>query len=107
MQRTLPVARPAVLCKNGAKTFQKGLIMTTFAKSLSAFKKASPWLGDEHSPEVTALEFLAARLDGDKLSNPAPLIAQWGLIMRSLRKSAPVDPDADDPVEQALREAGQ
>lgn len=81
--------------------------MATFAESLDAFVGASPWLADEHAPELTALEFLADRLDGDTPSNPAPLIAQWGLMMRSLRKSAPVDPDADDPLEQALREASQ
>lgn len=80
--------------------------MAKFAKSLSDFVEASPWLTAEHAPELTALEFLAAQLDGKAPSNPAPLIAQWGLMMRSLRKSAPVDPDADDPLEQALREAG-
>lgn len=81
--------------------------MATFAESLTSFTAASTWLADEHLPELTALEFLAARLDGDASQNPAPLIAQWGLMMRSLRKSAPVDSDADDPLEQALREAEQ
>lgn len=80
--------------------------MTKFVDSLSEFVEASPWLSAEHAPEVAALEFLAERLDEGGVSNPAPLIAQWGLMMRSLRKSAPVDPDADDPLEMALREAG-
>ena len=80
---------------------------TPFADSLDAFEAASPWLGDEHEPELTALRFLAATLDGSPPGNPAPLIAQWGLIMRALRKSEPVDPGADDPLEKALREVGR
>lgn len=80
--------------------------MASFTESLTAFIEVIPWLGDEHLPEITALEFLAERLDGDTPANPAPLVAQWGLMMRSLRKSAPVDSDGDDPLERALREAG-
>jgi hypothetical protein len=80
---------------------------TPFADSLAAFVTASPWLDDTHEPELAALRFLAASLDGGTATNPAPLIAQWGLIMRSLRKQVPIDPGAGDPLEKALREVGQ
>jgi len=73
-----------------------------FSESLAAFVAASPWLDDTHEPELTALRFLAVTLDTDAPSNPAPLIAQWGLIMRSLRKQVPTADD-DDPLERALR----
>ena len=75
--------------------------MSTFRKSLTAFKKASPWLGPEHEPEVTALEFLAKALDTDPPANPAPLISQWGLLLRSLRKDAP-EVSALDPLDELL-----
>jgi len=80
---------------------------TPFADSLAAFVTASPWLTDEHEPDLTALRFLAATLDSGDAPSPAPLIAQWGLILRSLRKQQPIDPDGDDPLEKALREREQ
>ena len=77
-----------------------------FTDSLGAFTNASPWLDATHEPELTALRFLAHTLDHGAPANPAPLIAQWGLIMRSLRKQLPTAGD-DDPLELALRAAEQ
>lgn len=76
-----------------------------FTNSLDSFLAASPWLADEHEPEVAALRFLADRLDNDVPANPAPLISQWGLLLRSLRKQAPGSTDTEDPLEAALRAA--
>lgn len=75
--------------------------MSTFAKSLQQFRTASPWLAEEHEPELTALQFLADSLDNDPPANPAPLISQWGLLLRSLRKSAPAAAPLD-PLDELL-----
>lgn len=79
--------------------------MDTFSSALASFIEASPWLAPEHEPEVTALRFIADTLDNDPPSNPAPLIAQWGLALRSLRRLAPTGDDEPDPLEQALKDA--
>lgn len=76
-----------------------------FTNSLDSFIAASPWLTEEHEPEVAALRFIADTLDRDTPSNPAPLISQWGLLLRSLRKSAPTSATTEDPLERALRDA--
>lgn len=74
----------------------------TFANALENFEAASPWLNDTHEPEITALRFLADSLDNHAPANPAPLIAQWGLLLRSLKKEAPVVEDEHDPLADAL-----
>lgn len=79
--------------------------MNDFTNSLDSFIAVSPWLTDEHEPAITALRFLADRLDHDVIPNPAPLIAQWGLIFRDLKKDRPADPASEDPLERALRAA--
>jgi len=76
-----------------------------FADSLATFVAASPWLDESHEPDLTALRYLAATLDTTENRNPAPLIAQWGLILRSLRKQHPTEVESGDPLEQALRES--
>lgn len=79
----------------------------SFTDSLESFEAASPWLDETHEPEITALRFIADTLDNSTPANPAPLLSQWGLLLRSLRKEAPVTPGGDDPLEKALREASQ
>jgi len=78
----------------------------SFTNALEQFEQASPWLDDIHEPEITALRFIADALDNATPSNPAPLLAQWGLLLRSLRKEAPAEAPDSDPLEQALRESG-
>jgi hypothetical protein len=77
--------------------------MTTFAASLDAFVAASPWLTDEHEPDLTTLRYIADKLDADP-DRPAPLLGQFGLTLRGLRKSAPPTADEDDELEAALPE---
>lgn len=77
----------------------------TFTDSLESFEAASPWLDETHEPEITALRFIAETLDNAAPQNPAPLLSQWGLLLRSLRKEAPVASGEDDPLEAALRNA--
>ncbi len=75
----------------------------TFKGALRAFVKASPWLDESHETELMALRFLADQLDASPRS-PAPLVAQWGLTLRNLKKQAPTADTEDDPLEQLLRE---
>lgn len=77
----------------------------TFTNSLASFEAASPWLDETHEPEITALRFIAETLDNHAPQNPAPLLSQWGLLLRSLRKEAPVASEDEDPLEKALRES--
>lgn len=78
----------------------------TFTEATEQFVAASTWLGPEHAPAVATLRLLASQLDRDLT---AALVAQYGLVYRSLLKAQPIDPDADDPLEQELRaqEAGR
>ena len=76
----------------------------TFKGALRAFVASSPWLDEEHEPELMALRFLADQLDS-KPSSPAPLVAQWGLTLRNLRKQAPAGIAGEDELEQLLKEA--
>lgn len=76
----------------------------TFTEATAQFLASADWIGPEHAPAVVTLRLVAASLDQGL--NP-PLVAQYNLAYRNLLKQQPVDPDADDPVEQALRAAGQ
>ena len=79
--------------------------MTTFTEALKRFEDDNAdWL-TAFAPELTTLAFLADKLDSDASANPAPLIAQWGLTLRNLRKCAPGSTDTEDPLEAALRAA--
>lgn len=75
----------------------------TFTAATEQFLRAADWIGPQHAPAVATLRLVALQLD-EMLT--APLVAQYNLAYRALLKSQPVDPDADDPLEQALREAG-
>jgi hypothetical protein len=79
-------------------------IPATFTAATEQFLAASDWIGPEHAPAVAAMRLLAAQLD---LELTAALAAQYGLTYRALLKAQPADPDANDPLEQALRDAGQ
>lgn len=56
------------------------------------------------APEVVTLRYLADKLDNDTPANPAPLIAQFGLVLRTLRKTAPGAVTEADPVDLAILE---
>lgn len=61
--------------------------MTTFTTAVRKFKKsAEAWLSDEDLPAIVALEKAAESLDEE--ITPA-LLAQYGLIYRSLLKKKP------------------
>lgn len=77
---------------------------TTFAAATRQFLADADWLDASHAPAVISLRQLAAALDRELT---APLVAQYNLAYRNLSKQRPIDPDGDDPLEKALREAGQ
>lgn len=78
--------------------------MTTFTEALKRFEDDNAdWL-TAFAPELTTLAFLADKLDSDASANPAPLIAQWGLTLRNLRKCAPGAVTEADPVDLAILE---
>lgn len=85
-------------------TEKKPDVSGSFAEATKQFLATADWIGPEHAPAVATLRLVAASLD--ESLNP-PLVAQYNLAYRNLLKQQPVDPDADDPVEQALRAAGQ
>jgi hypothetical protein len=73
---------------------------TTFAESVSRFLETADWLDDSHGPSVMALKALALELDREVT---AALVAQFGLLHRSLLKSKPSDDAPLNPYEELLR----
>jgi hypothetical protein len=72
----------------------------TFAETVELFLKTADWLNDSHGPSVKALEALAAELDREVT---AALVAQFGLLHRSLLKERPLDNAPVNPFEELLR----
>jgi hypothetical protein len=58
------------------------------------------WLDDSHGPSVKALQALASELDREVT---AALIAQFGLLHRSLLKAKPSVDGPVNPFEELLR----
>lgn len=77
--------------------------MTQFTTAVAAFKaSANSWLSDDDAPAIAALEAAAAQLD--KEMTPA-LLAQYGLIYRSLLKRKPGDTaEAGDELDDLIPE---
>jgi hypothetical protein len=73
---------------------------TTFSESVYAFLKTADWLDASHGPSVVALQALAVELDREVT---AALVAQFGLLHRSLLKAKPVDDAVVNPYEELLR----
>jgi len=72
----------------------------TFVETVKSFLETADWLNDSHGPSVKALEALAAELDREVT---AALIAQFGLLHRSLLKERPQDNAPINPFEELLR----
>ncbi len=72
----------------------------TFSESVSRFLETATWLDDGHLPSVMALRALAAELDREVT---AALVAQFGLLHRSLLKAKPVEQTDVNPFEELLR----
>ena len=72
----------------------------TFAETVDSFLKTADWLDDSHGPSVKALEALAVELDREVT---AALVAQFGLLHRSLLKAKPSENVAVNPYEELLR----
>ena len=73
---------------------------TTFAESVAKFLETADWLDDSHGPSVMALQALARELDREVT---AALVAQFGLLHRSLLKAKPVENVDVNPYEELLR----
>jgi hypothetical protein len=73
---------------------------TSFAETVESFLKTADWLDDSHGPSVKALEALAAELDREVT---AALVAQFGLLHRSLLKAKPSVNEVTNPYEELLR----
>lgn len=74
--------------------------VATFSDSVDAFLHVADWLTDEHLPSVVALRGLARELDREVT---AALIAQFGVLHRSLLKARPVDAPVVDPFTALLQ----
>jgi hypothetical protein len=72
----------------------------TFSESVDSFLASADWLDDSHGPSVMALEALAKELDREVT---AALVAQFGLLHRSLLKAKPSDDSPVNPYEELLR----
>lgn len=72
----------------------------TFTDSVVRFLETADWLDDSHGPSVMALQALAAELDREVT---AALVAQFGLLHRSLLKAKPVESVDVNPFEELLR----
>ena len=70
-----------------------------FSESVEAFVAEAYWLDASHAPSVVALQALATELDREV---QAALVAQFGVLHRSLLKSKPTNVVADDPLEKML-----
>lgn len=70
-----------------------------FAESVEEFLASATWLGAEHAPAVIALRALAIELDREVT---AALVAQFGLLHRSLLKEKPKSVVDTDPLAELL-----
>lgn len=75
-------------------------LTATFSQAVSRFLETATWLDDGHLPSVMALRALAVELDREVT---AALVAQFGLLHRSLLKAKPVEAAAANPFEELIR----
>jgi hypothetical protein len=71
-----------------------------FTESVKQFVENETWLDASHAPSVVALQALAVELDREVT---AALIAQFGLLHRSLLKERPSVKIEMDPLAELLR----
>jgi hypothetical protein len=72
----------------------------TFVEAVQQFVANETWLNAAHAPSVVALQAVAIELDREV--TPA-LIAQFGMLHRSLLKERPGAENESDPLEELLR----
>ena len=70
-----------------------------FSESVQRFVADAYWLNDSHAPSVVALQALAVELDREV---QAALVAQFGVLHRSLLKEKPAAVPALDPIAELL-----
>jgi hypothetical protein len=73
-----------------------------FSEAVDTFLNAADWLDDSHAPSVIALQAVARELD---IEVTGALVAQFGLLHRSLLKAKPDVLSSADPMEALLRRA--
>ena len=71
-----------------------------FAEAVKQFITEATWLNASHAPSVVALQALATELDREVT---AALIAQFGVLHRSLLKERPSAVSAVDPLAELMR----
>lgn len=71
-----------------------------FAESVESFLAQAVWLNATHAPAVAALKAVARELDNEVT---AALIAQFGVLHRSLLKERPKLEVDVDPLAELLR----
>lgn len=77
-----------------------GCNQMNFVKSVESFLADAYWLNASHAPSVAALKALAVELDREVT---AALIAQFGVLHRSLLKEKPREVVDTDPLAELLR----
>lgn len=70
-----------------------------FSESVQRFIADAYWLNDSHAPSVVALQALASELDRDV---QAAMVAQFGVLHRSLLKERPTESPVLDPIAELL-----
>ena len=70
-----------------------------FSESVRRFIEDAYWLSDAHAPSVVALQALAVELDREV---QAALVAQFGVLHRSLLKEKPKSQAELDPIAELL-----
>jgi hypothetical protein len=71
-----------------------------FVEAVQQFVENETWLNAAHAPSVVALQAVAVELDREVT---AALIAQFGMLHRSLLKERPGVQVASDPLAELLR----
>jgi hypothetical protein len=71
-----------------------------FENAVQQFIENETWLTAAHAPSVVALQAVAIELDREVT---AALIAQFGVLHRSLLKERPGVQNESDPLEELLR----
>lgn len=71
-----------------------------FTASVEEFLANADWLNAQHAPAVAALKALAIELDREVT---AALVAQFGVLHRSLLKERPKVETEHDPLAELLR----
>lgn len=71
-----------------------------FQTAVNDFLETADWLSASHAPSVAALKALAIELDKEVT---AALVAQFGVLHRSLLKERPKVETEHDPLAELLR----